>query len=105
MRNYHQPGLVIDHTPSSNIAAGTPVAIGSVVGVAKVDVLANTEGSFSVNGVYELPKASEALEQGAVCYLNGSGSITATATDNTRAGYVWAPADKSAGTVLVKLDG
>jgi predicted RecA/RadA family phage recombinase len=49
-------GGSIDHTPTADITAGTVVVQGDLVGIAKLDIAANTLGSLSVTGIFDVPK-------------------------------------------------
>jgi predicted RecA/RadA family phage recombinase len=93
--NHVQKGDVIDYTNggSAAISSGDAVIIGTLVGVALVDIAVGDAGAVAVTEVWTLPKnASEAITQGAKVYLNSSGDITATSTDNTFAGVAFAAA-------------
>lgn len=66
--NYLQDGDIITYTNAgSAITAGSPVAIGSLIGVALVDIAASTgTGSVALRGVWTLPKVTgTAWTQGA----------------------------------------
>ncbi len=56
--NFIHDGKAIDHTPGADVSAGDVVVQGELVGVAKLDITANTLGSLAVTGVFDLPKAS-----------------------------------------------
>jgi predicted RecA/RadA family phage recombinase len=60
MASYVQKGDVLDYTPSSAVAAGDVVVIGSLVGVAPRAIAANAVGALSVEGVYSMPCATGA---------------------------------------------
>lgn len=53
----HQ-GDLIDYTPASAVSAGDVVVQGELVGVANIDIPANTLGALAVTGVIDFPKAS-----------------------------------------------
>lgn len=105
MRNYVQPGEVIDYANSgSDIAVGAAVAIGDRVGVAAVDIPKNTTGSVAMTGVFELAKDAAAITQGAAVYLS-SGKISATnAGTDPVAGYAFAAAKAADSVALVALN-
>jgi predicted RecA/RadA family phage recombinase len=51
-------GSSIDYTPGSNLSVGDVVVQGSLVGVAKTDIAANTLGALAIDGVFDFPKAA-----------------------------------------------
>ncbi len=64
-------GNSIDYVPGSAVGAGQIVVQGDLVGIAKLDIVANTLGALAVSGVFELPKATgsgEAIDAGASVY-------------------------------------
>lgn len=108
---FWQRGEALDYVNSteSAIAANDIVEIGSHLGVAGTDIEAGAVGSIHVTGVFEMPKTgSTAIAMGTDLYWDGSG-ITDTAPEGkgikTTIGYAAAPADTSATTVMVKLNG
>ena len=54
-------GLSIDYTPGTDVTAGDVVVQQNIVGVAKVDILANALGALAVGGVFEIVKKQEAF--------------------------------------------
>lgn len=60
MGKYKQEGEQIDYTPSSAKTAGEVVVQGGLVGVVSSDIAADTLGSLSIGGVWELPKGTGA---------------------------------------------
>jgi predicted RecA/RadA family phage recombinase len=55
-----QHGDVLDYTPTSAVAAGDVIVIGSLVAVAPRPIAANALGSLAVEGVFALPCATGA---------------------------------------------
>ena len=51
-----QEGGAIDYTPTADIAAGEVVVLGTLVGVTKVPIPANTLGALAVRGVFDVAK-------------------------------------------------
>ena len=90
----------IDHTPSSNVAAGAVVAVGGLVGVALEAIAANTLGALAVEGQFEIDLASgKTFSAGDAVYVASS-----EATDSgTFFGWAVAASDATAGTVKAKL--
>jgi predicted RecA/RadA family phage recombinase len=60
MASYVSQGDILDHTPSSAVAAGDVVVIGAIIGVAPRPIAANTLGALAVEGVFEMPVATGA---------------------------------------------
>jgi len=53
-------GKAIDYTPTADVAAGDVVVQQDLVGIAKLDIAADTLGALAVAGVFDLPKATGA---------------------------------------------
>lgn len=106
MKNRVQDGNTITHTPTAAIVGGQAKAIGLLLGVALANIPANSPGVFSVDGVYELPKAqADEIAQGDQLYWDSAAKvITTTATDNTPAGKAWAAAGNGETLVSVKIN-
>lgn len=106
MKNFIQPGDVLDHTPGSNVTGGQVVVMGVRVGVAVADIASGQTGPVRVRGVVELAKASaDVIAQGALVYwASGAGNITSTAAGNTLAGYAAAAAGAGVTTIRVALN-
>jgi predicted RecA/RadA family phage recombinase len=71
-RNFVQPGDVITLTAPSAVRSGGVVNVGAFVGVAAFDAAQGQEVEVSLVGVFELPKASGALAQGALVFWDGT---------------------------------
>ena len=86
MASYVQDGDLLDHTPSSAVAAGDVVVIGALVGVAPRAIAANAVGALAVEGVFEIPCATGATgaQGSAISYYATSG--VAHASTGTAAG-------------------
>ncbi|KAB8126913.1 DUF2190 family protein [Gracilibacillus oryzae] len=101
--NYVQRGESIDFTNngSSDIKANDVVALANRIGVAGCDIPVGATGSINVLGVYDMP-ADTATEfaVGEEVYWDGS-KLTATATDNTPAG--WVVMAKPAATTIARV--
>ena len=90
-KNYVQDGGVIQHTNSGTaLAAGDPVVIGNLIGVALVDIANGATGSVAIEGVFALPKVDAAvIAQGEKLTFDASagafddGSATPAAGDVT----------------------
>ncbi|MDR1142080.1 MAG: DUF2190 family protein, partial [Planctomycetaceae bacterium] len=84
---YIHEGQAIDYTPTEDVPAGTVVILGALVGITKLDIPANTLGAIHTRGVYEIEKATGAVEIGDKIYwAAGTKNVTTTATSNTLIG-------------------
>ena len=104
MAEYFQRGESLNFLNSGEtvIEAGTPVVIGTKIGIAGCDIAPGAVGSLHVEGVYRFEKGSGALEMGAAVAI--SGNTAAAASGDTNHGYVAAPAAAGDSTVLVKIN-
>ena len=105
---YWQKGDKLDYknTGTNKIEAGTIVSLNTRVGVAGTDIEPNETGSVVVEGVFVMPKATDAaIALGDAVYMDNTGNMTKTATGNTPVGYAVAAATESATSVVVKLLG
>lgn len=114
-RNHIQKGdaMTFTNTTGAEILSGQVVPLGSRCFIAMGAIPIGATGELATCEVWVLPKATGAIAQGASVFYDadgnpvggteGSGAITTTATDNTAAGYAFAPAAESDPTVRVKL--
>ena len=106
--NHFQPGKVLDWTNGSgeDVLSGDLVMIGTLAGVALVDIPSNATGSVQVEEVFILPKtASEAITAGAVVYRDASTKlVTTTDESNARIGVAAYAAAADDPTVKEKLN-
>lgn len=68
---YKQTGDSVDYTPEVDIAAGTVVVQGELVGITRLDIQAGKLGALAVSGVFDTTKASgtgTAIPAGAKVY-------------------------------------
>ncbi|MBI9109995.1 DUF2190 family protein [Maridesulfovibrio ferrireducens] len=115
-QNHICKGKVLDWTngTGSDVLSGQAVVVGSIFAVALGDIADGESGVLSISEVYALPKAAEALTQGAKVYWDvdgdpkngvvGSGALTATALNNVYTGVVMNAAVADAETVNVKIN-
>ena len=83
-------GCTIPHVVAAATASGEPVLIGDILGVAVKAYAIGEEGMFDVEGVFEVPKAAQALSHGAIVYWDNTAKvITSTAASNKKVGYMW----------------
>lgn len=82
MITYVQRGDILDYTPETDTPAGTPVKIGDIVGITKLDIKAGQLGAIALTGVYEAPKAEgeEIAAGAAVAYDPATGAVSAAQT-------------------------
>jgi predicted RecA/RadA family phage recombinase len=84
---FRQEDGIIDHTPTSAVAAGDIVAVGGIVGVATEAIAANALGQLRTTGVFRLTLASgKTFSRGAAVYFNAASAATDNAAD-TAFGY------------------
>ena len=103
-----QDGNAINHTPVADVAAGTVVVLGDLIGITRTPIKANSLGSLAVSGVFEFNKqAGLALAAGAIAFWNNTTKV-AVATDgsgaNKRIGKVVVAAAAGDATVRIRLD-
>ena len=106
MKNYIQEGDRIALAAPYAVSSGGGALIGAVFGVAVTD-LANAEvGTFALEGVFTLPKATGAATLGAKAYWdNTNKNVTATSTSNTLVGVFVAAYASGDTTANVRLNG
>jgi predicted RecA/RadA family phage recombinase len=101
-------GKSIDYTPGADVAAGDVVVQNDLLGVAKLDIAANTLGALAVIGVFDVPKATgagTAIGAGAKVYWNATAKqATTTATGNKYLGKTIKAAVDADATVRVRLE-
>lgn len=102
---YVQKGESLDYIPGSDVSAGDVVIQGNIVGIAKLDIKANTLGSVSLVGVYDIAKATGDITAGAVVYWDATHhNVTTTSTNNTKIGLAVDAAASGATIVRVLLN-
>ena len=55
---YVYRGDVIDYTPEVDVAAGSVVVIGSIIGITKLDIKSGQLGALALVGVFDIVKAT-----------------------------------------------
>lgn len=107
MKNFVQPGLVMTVTAAAVVAGGSPVVVGSVIGVAAHDANVGDELELNLEGVYTLPKSGGAIAQGAALTFDVSaGSFivgAGEAGDVKGVAFAFGAAPTGVGTVQVRL--
>jgi len=110
MRNFKQPGDVLDLTaPSGGVVGGTGYLIGALFVVAAADADEGDQFEGQRSGVFELPKATgQTWSEGARIYWDDSAKkCTTTVTSNTLIGAAVRKGGEISGatTGLVMLNG
>lgn len=104
---YVQDDDLIDYTPTADVAAGTVVVIGELIGVALRALPANTLGSLSTEGIFDVPKAAgagTAITAGTKVYWDATNKVaTATVGTNKYLGKTTRDAADADTTVRVRL--
>jgi predicted RecA/RadA family phage recombinase len=106
VKNSIQEGDTLPFAAPYAVASGGGALIGSVFGVA-INALANAEvGSFELEGVFTLPKATGAATVGAKAYWdNTNKNVTATVGSNTLIGVFVAAYASGDTTAAIRLNG
>ena len=98
-------GSTIDFTPSTAVSAGDIVTRGGLVGVAKLDIDAGTQGALSLSGVYKVLKGTEKFVTGESVFWDATaGQATHTLAGNQYLGKAVAYAGETDETVSVRLE-
>ena len=77
---YVQKGEAIDYRPTENVPAGTIVPFAGFVGITRLDIRAGELGALAVSGVFETPKADEAIDVGDPVYWDEANSVLPSTT-------------------------
>lgn len=103
--NYVQPGNTLTYAHASAVESGAAVAIENIVGVALGKFGEAEAGSYAVEGVFELPKASAAgaMKVGEEAFLV-SGEATDAIGAGIFAGTVAEDAAADGTTIKVKIN-
>ena len=113
MQNFIQNGQTMTYTngDSATIESGGVVLVGNLIGIAKGKIIANATGVLSMEGVFELPKASAAvIAQGALVQWDKSAGkfVENSAADGkgdvTGACVAWEAAKSGDAVVRVKIN-
>lgn len=95
---YRAVGESIDHTPSSDVAAGDIVVRGNLVCVAKLDIPAGELGAVATRGLFEAVKDDSDLADGDPVYWDDDGDpVGGTAGTGAFSGSDDSGANKFAG--------
>ena len=95
LARYVQKGDAIDYRPAEAVAAGDVVIIADLIGIARLDIEANTLGSLAVVGVFDVVKADGAIPSGSTVYWDaGAKKATTVSGSNHYLGKAIAAADR-----------
>lgn len=87
MRNIVQQGDIIPLTASRAVTSGQGMLRGNTFGVALSDTANGAVGEFAIVGVFTLPKATGAINEGVLVYWDNTAfNVTTTASGNTKIG-------------------
>jgi predicted RecA/RadA family phage recombinase len=107
---YVHKGDEIDYTPNADVGAGDVVVVGAnLLGIAKLDITANTLGSLSLKGVFDVAKtagAGKAIALGVEVYWDATNKVATTDSNsgaNISLGKTVATATDADTTVRVRL--
>ncbi len=74
--SYEYEGDKIRFTPTTGVAAGEAVVVGSIVGVASRPIAANELGNLNVEGIFSITAPAGVIAQGAKVYLYQGQAVT-----------------------------
>ena len=101
---FEYEGDKIRYTPTTGVAAGEAVVVGSIVGVASRPIVANELGNLNVKGIFSIPKPTGSgtdYAQGSKVSLYSGQAVTGAT--GTAIGYVAAKPATTDNTVHVLL--
>jgi predicted RecA/RadA family phage recombinase len=107
-RTFVQPGDTIDAVAPAvtGVTSGVPILLGNLFGMPETSAAPGETFALNLVGVHRLPKASGALEPGALAYwATGTAHVVGTGAGNYLVGVVVAHAGSDDTEVLVRLDG
>ena len=99
-------GKAVDFTPTADVAAGSIVVQGDLVGITKRDIKAGSLGSIAVEGVFDIPKdpaLAVEFEAGTKVYVDEDETVSADEVGTTYLGKVVADAAATDSFVRVRL--
>lgn len=99
-------GKAVDFTPTVDVAVGSIVIQGDLVGITKRDIKAGSLGSIAVEGVFDIPKDpvdAVAYEAGTKVYVDEDSEVVADDVGNTYLGKVVSDAATTDSFVRVRL--
>ncbi|HMN36638.1 MAG TPA: DUF2190 family protein [Hyphomicrobium sp.] len=103
MKNFVQRGGTLTIESPGNYAAGEPVFKGGLSGIAASDVTTGDDLDLVTEGVFELPKAAEAIDVGDAMYWSLANKVVSTTSTDSYIGIAVTVGDAASPTVNVKL--
>lgn len=107
MKNFVQPGCIVEVAAPYALSSGDGALVGSLFGVATTDAASGAAVNLCTEGVHDLKKVSaQAWTIGAKVYWDDSAkNVTTTSTSNTLIGVALAVAANPSSTGRVRLNG
>ena len=107
MKNYVQTGDSLTLTAPYTVTSGSGALIGTIFGVAAVDIASGVDGEFSIEGVFDIAALSTDVgAQGALVYWDNTAKLaTVVATANTKIGFLAKAKLNGDATMRVRLNG
>ena len=97
-------GKAVDFVPTTDVAAGTVIVEGDLVGVTKLDIHAGRLGALHVVGVFDVAKGNAAITLGAKVYWDAAANqAVTTATGNKQLGICVQEATADDAVVRVRI--
>ena len=99
-------GKAVDFTPAADVAVGSIVIQGDLVGITKRDIKAGSLGSIAVEGVFDIPKdpaLAIEFEAGPKVYVDEDGAVVADDVGTKYLGKVVTDAAATDSFVRVRL--
>jgi predicted RecA/RadA family phage recombinase len=103
---YVHDGKAVDFTPTVDVAIGSIVIQGDLIGITKRDIKAGSLGSIAVEGVFDIPKDpvdAAAFEAGSKVYVDSDGNVVADDAGNKYLGKTVTDAAATDSLVRVRL--
>jgi len=97
-------GEMIDYIPTADVAAGTVVVQGDLVGITLQPIAANTKGALAVQGVFDVAKAAATVfSAGAKVYWHATDKVAVTDGSGTNKLIGKAVAAAPSGALVVRV--
>jgi len=97
-------GEMIDYIPTADVAAGTVVVQGDLVGITLQPIAANTKGALAVQGVFDVAKESATVfSAGAKVYWHANNKVAVTDGSGTNKLIGKAVAAAPSGALVVRV--
>ena len=101
---YVQKGESIDYRPETDVKFQTIIPFGGFVGITRLDIRAGELGAVAVTGVFESPKANEAIDVGDAVYWDTENDVATKEQTGVYLGLAVANAQASADFVYYLLN-